>query len=304
MRRWRSRSIIPLALLFAFVLMDARGVSANLISLGAIDFGIIIDSAVVLVEALMVRLALAKADEMAQHHTFSWRVHLIKQTCIEMGHPILFSKAIIILAFMPIFTFQRVEGKIFSPMAFTLSFALLGAILLTLTLLPALLSYAVKNKDLAEKHSDWMHRLQERYRDLLLWAERRRKAHRLPPAVGLLAMTLLLAPLLGSEFLPKLDEGNIWLTISLPPATALDETKNIERQVREILRSYPEVGNVVTQVGRPDDGTDPKGPNNMEIMADLKPRDTWRFADKEALIADMTRKITCHSRVCRPIFPR
>lgn len=282
--------IIPLALLFAFVLMDARGVSANLISLGAIDFGIIIDSAVVLVEALMVRLALAKADELAQHHTFSWRVHLIKQTCIEMGHPILFSKAIIILAFMPIFSFQRVEGKIFSPMAFTLSFALLGAILLTLTLLPALLSYAVKNRDLAEKHSDWMHRLQDGYRDLLQWAERRRKAI-ISGAIALLATTLLLAPLLGSEFLPKLDEGNIWLSINLPPATALDETKNIERQVREILRSYPEVGNVVTQVGRPDDGTDPKGPNNMEIMADLKPHNTWRFPDKEAMIADMTRKI-------------
>ncbi len=282
--------IIPLALLFAFVLMDARGVSANLISLGAVDFGIIIDSAVVLVEALMVRLALAKADELAQHHTFSWRIHLIKQTCIEMGHPILFSKAIIILAFMPIFTFQRVEGKIFSPMAFTLSFALLGAILLTLTLLPALLSYAVRNKDLAEKHSNWMHRIQESYRDLLQWAESRRKRI-IAATVGLLVITLLLVPLLGSEFLPKLDEGNIWLTISLPPATALDKTKDIERQVREILRSYPEVNTVVTQVGRPDDGTDPKGPNNMEIMADLKPRNTWRFADKEAMITDMTRKI-------------
>ena len=116
--------IIPLAMLFAFILMDARGVSANLISLGAVDFGIIIDSAVVLVEALMVRLALAKADDLAQHHTYGWRIHLIKQTGIELGRPILFSKAIIILAFVPIFTFQRVEGKIFSPMAFTLSFRL------------------------------------------------------------------------------------------------------------------------------------------------------------------------------------
>jgi cobalt-zinc-cadmium resistance protein CzcA len=282
--------IIPLALLFAFVLMDARGVSANLISLGAVDFGIIIDSAVVLVEALMVRLALARTDELPQHRSYNWRVHLIKQTSIEMGHPILFSKAIIILAFMPIFTFQRVEGKIFSPMAFTLSFALLGAILLTLTLLPALLSYAVRNKDLAERHSSWMQRLQQRYRDLLLWAESRRKRV-IAAAVGLLAVTLLLVPLLGSEFLPKLDEGNIWLSINLPPATALDTTKGIERQVRAILRSYPEVGNIVTQVGRPDDGTDPKGPNSIEIMADLKPHNTWRFADKEAMIADMTRKI-------------
>ncbi len=282
--------IIPLALLFAFIMMDARGVSANLISLGTVDFGIIIDSAVVLVEALMVKLALAKTDVIEKHQSFGWRIHLIKQTSIELGRPILFSKAIIILAFLPIFTFQRVEGKIFSPMAFTLSFALLGAILLTLTLVPALLSYAVKNKDLAEKHSGWMHALQEQYRKLLLWAETRRKRI-VAVSVGLLAVALIGAPFLGSEFLPMLDEGNIWLTITLPPATVLDKTKEIEGQVRAILKSYPEVGNVITQVGRPDDGTDPKGPNNMEIMADLKPRDTWRFADKEALIADMTRKI-------------
>jgi cobalt-zinc-cadmium resistance protein CzcA len=282
--------IIPLALLFAFILIDSRGVSANLISLGAVDFGIIIDSAVVLVEALMVKLALAKADAVPQHHTYGWRLHLIKQTSIELGHPILFSKAIIILAFLPIFTFQRVEGKIFSPVAFTLTFALLGAILLTLTLLPALLSYAVRNKDLAEQHSHWMHWLQERYRGLLIWANGRRKSI-VFAALGLLAITLTLSPLLGSEFLPKLDEGNIWLTITLPPATALDKTKDVERQVRTILLSYPEVNNVATQVGRPDDGTDPKGPNNLEVMADLKPHSVWRFADKEALIADMTKKI-------------
>ncbi|MDD5612617.1 MAG: CusA/CzcA family heavy metal efflux RND transporter [Gallionella sp.] len=282
--------IIPLALLFAFILIDWRGVSANLISLGAVDFGIIIDSAVVLIEALMVKLALAKADALPQHHAYGWRIHLIKQTSIEMGHPILFSKGIIILAFLPIFTFQRVEGKIFSPVAFTLSFALLGAIILTLTLLPALLSFAVKNKDLAEQHSEWMHKLQERYRSLLVWAAKRRKAI-LTASLGLLAVTLALSPLLGSEFLPKLDEGNIWLTITLPPATVLDKTKDIERQVRKILNEYPEVNNVTTQVGRPDDGTDPKGPNNLEVMADLNPHDTWRFADKEALIADMTRKI-------------
>ena len=282
--------IIPLSLLFAFILIDHRGVSANLISLGAVDFGINIDSAVVLVEALMVQLALAKADALPQHHTYGWRIHLIKQTCIEMGRPILFSKAIIILAFLPIFTFQRVEGKIFSPVAFTLTFALLGAILLTLTLLPTLLSYAVNKKDLAEKHSGWMHNLQERYRNLLLWAAGRRKRI-VMASVGLLAVTLFAAPFLGSEFLPKLDEGNIWLTISLPPAIALDKTKEVERQVRAILNGYPEVNNVTTQVGRPDDGTDPKGPNNLEIMADLNPHDTWRFADKEELIADMTKKI-------------
>ena len=282
--------IIPLALLFAFIMMDAKGVSANLISLGTVDFGIIIDSAVVLVEALMVKLALAKTDGIEKHLSYGWRLHLIKQTSIELGRPILFSKAIIILAFLPIFTFQRVEGKIFSPMAFTLSFALLGAILMTLTLIPTLLSYAVRNKDLAEKHSGWMHKLQEKYHDLLIWAETRRKRI-VATSIGLLAIAFMGAPYLGSEFLPMLDEGNIWLTITLPPATVLDKTKEIEGKVRAILKSYPEVNNVVTQVGRPDDGTDPKGPNNMEIMADLKPHDTWRFADKEALIADMTQKI-------------
>ncbi len=282
--------IIPLALLFAFIMMDAHGVSANLISLGTVDFGIIIDSAVVLVEALMVKLALAKADGIEEHQAYGWRIRLIKKTSIGLGRPILFSKAIIILAFLPIFTFQRVEGKIFSPMAFTLSFALLGAILLTLTLVPVLLSYAARNKELAEKHSDWMHKLQENYHNLLLWSETRRKRI-VGASVGILALAFIGTPFLGSEFLPMLDEGNIWLTITLPPATVLDKTKEIEGEVRAILRSYPEVGNVITQVGRPDDGTDPKGPNNMEIMADLKPRDTWRFADKEALIADMTQKI-------------
>lgn len=282
--------VIPLSLLSAFVLIHAKGVSANLISLGAVDFGIIIDGAVVLVEALMVRLALGQLDHQARHNTYAWRMHTLKNTTVEMGHPILFAKAIIVIAFLPIFTFQRVEGKIFSPMAFTLSFAILGAILLTLTLVPVLLSFAMKNHDLAEKHSPWMHRLQERYRALVIWAQGRR-SRLVAGSVALLALSLILAPRLGSEFLPKLDEGNIWLTVTLPPATNLDKTKEVERQIRGILRSYPEVQQVISQVGRPDDGTDPKGPNNMEILADLKPHGEWRFPDKEALIADMTRKI-------------
>lgn len=294
LRNWRAAlivaSVIPLSLLFAFVIMNIRGVSANLISLGAVDFGIIIDSAVVLVEALMVRLAMAQTDRMPQQASYGWRLHTLKQTAVEMGRPILFSKAIIILAFLPIFTFQRVEGKIFSPMAFTLSFALLGAILLTLTLVPALLSYTMKREDMAEKHSGWMHKVQEGYRTLLL----RSTPLRWPLAgasVLLLVISLVLAPRLGSEFLPKLDEGNIWLTISLPPSTGLEKTKEVERHVRKILESYKEVNLVVSHVGRPDDGTDPKGPNNIEILADLKPRQEWKFTSKEALIESISAKI-------------
>lgn len=294
LRDWRAAaivaSVIPLSLLFAFIAMDLRGVSANLISLGSVDFGIIVDSAVVLVEALMVRLALAKQDASIQHHTIGWRIHTLRNTVMSLGSPILFSKAIIITAFLPIFTFQRVEGKIFSPMAYTLSFALAGAIILTLTLVPALLSYAVRSSDMAERPSRWIEAARSAYGRLLVWA-RGNKTVVLGVSIAMLVLAILGATRLGSEFLPKLDEGNIWLTITLPPSTALDKTKEIERNVRAILKSYPEVNNVVTHVGRPDDGTDPKGPNNMEILADLKPRDTWHFASKEDLIADMTRKV-------------
>jgi cobalt-zinc-cadmium resistance protein CzcA len=294
LRNWRASlivaAVIPLSLLFAFILMDARGVSANLISLGAVDFGIIVDSAVVLVEALMVRLALAQHDAKPAHAGFGWRMHELKNTAVTLGHPILFSKAIIITAFLPIFTFQRVEGKIFTPVTYTLSFALFGAILLTLTLVPTLLSYAIRREGMAETHSAWIESMQARYRTFLEWADGHRKAI-VAASLALLAVSLGMAPLLGSEFLPKLDEGNIWLTITLPAATGLEKSKEVERQVRAILRSYPEVNMVVGQVGRPDDGTDPKGPNNVEILADLKPRDTWRFASKEALVSDMSVKI-------------
>ncbi len=294
LRNWRAAlivaSVIPLSLLFAFILMDARGMSANLISLGSVDFGIIIDSAVVLVEALMVKLALGAHDGNPVHSGYGWRIHTLKQTAVAMGHPILFSKVIIILAFLPIFTFQRVEGRIFSPMAFTLSFALLGAILLTLTLVPALLSFTMRREDMAEKHSPWMHALQERYRSILISLRPRWRPITVI-SVALLVLSLVLAPKLGTEFLPKLDEGNLWITMPLAPSTSLEKTKEIERQVRAILQTYPEVQNVVSQLGRPDDGTDPKGPNNMEILASLSPREAWRFADKEAMIEDMAAKI-------------
>ena len=294
LRNWRAAlivaAVIPLSLLFAFVVMDMRGVSANLISLGAVDFGIIIDSAVVLVEALMVKLALAKVDEFPHHGTYSWRITSLRNTAIEMGRPILFSKVIIILAFLPIFTFQRVEGKIFSPMAFTLSFALLGSIILTLTLVPSLMSYLMRRTDMAEKYSDWMHAIQETYRKILLKVANMRFVV-IAASVGLLVASIALSPLLGSEFLPKLDEGNIWLTISMPPSTSLEKTKDIERSIRKVLTSYKEVNLVVSHVGRPDDGTDPKSPNNIEILADLKPKDTWKFSNKDALVSDMSAKI-------------
>lgn len=288
---WRAAlivaTVIPLALLFAFILMHARGVSANLISLGAVDFGIIIDSAVVIVEALMVRMAVMPVQEA---NPIEARMHVLHRTMSDMAHPVLFSKAIIILAFVPIFTFQRVEGKIFTPVALTLSFALAGAVLLTFTLLPTLLSWTTQRRPLVEKHSRWLTWLQQRYHRLLQWALGRSK-----PVLWLsmlpLVVAFALAPRLGSEFMPKLDEGNIWLTITLPTSASLDTTKQVERLMRAKLMAYPEVAHVISQAGRPDDGSDPKGPNNLETLVDLKPRAQWRFADKEALVASMSNSL-------------
>ncbi|MTW12762.1 CusA/CzcA family heavy metal efflux RND transporter [Pseudoduganella eburnea] len=286
---WRAAlivaAVIPLSLLVAFILLDARGIPANLISLGAVDFGIIIDSAVVLVEALLVRNSLREpgAPRRSPRKT-------LRETLLSLGHPILFAKAIIIVAFLPIYTFQRVEGKIFTPVAFTLSFAMLGAIILSFTLVPVLLLWTMHRHPLQEKHAGWLATLQEHYRRLLQRALGARKLV-FGLSLAVLVATVALAPMLGSEFLPKLDEGNIWLTMGLPASATLERTQLVEREVRRILRSYPEVTTVVSHVGRPDDGTDPKGPNNIEMLAALAPRGEWRFADKESLISDMSDRI-------------
>lgn len=301
LRNWAAAfivaSVIPLALLTAFTLMHLGGMSANLISLGSVDFGIIIDSAVVLVEALMVRLtmdaaesALRGAPKGADKGDSTHRLAALRQTATSMGHPIVFSKAIIILAFLPIFTFQRVEGKIFSPMAFTLSFALAGAVLLTMTWVPTMLAFLLGSRNLVEKHLPWMDKLKARYKAALLACH----VHsRRVIVVSLLALAVAigLASVLGSEFLPKLDEGNLWITLSLPPASSMDTTQGVEKQLRAILLATPEVARVVSHIGRPDDGTDPKGPNSIEILADLRDHASWRFKDKEALIDDISSRM-------------
>jgi cobalt-zinc-cadmium resistance protein CzcA len=313
---WRSAVIvglvIPLSLLGAFVLMDVRHVSANLISLGAVDFGIIVDAAVVLVEAYLVRLALTPpptADELARtaehetpgevtseerRHDFGLRAsvekrHLLATVTESMGRPILFAKAIVITAFLPIFTFQRVEKRIFSPMAYTLTFALVGSLLLSLTLVPVLSSFWLRPGGAKEpKAARW---LQRRFRPLLD-ATLDRPRFVLIGAAALLAITLVIGSRLGTEFLPALDEGNIWLTVTMPVGISLDAAKEIERRVRHVIAEYPQVRQVVSHLGRPDDGTDPKGANNLEVYADLRPRGEWRgITDKDALVEQMQQRL-------------
>ncbi|MCQ8119624.1 efflux RND transporter permease subunit [Methylomonas rosea] len=277
--------IIPLSLLFAFILVDLGGISANLISLGAIDFGIIVDGAVVLVEAVMVQVTLDLQHNADMRHL---RQSLLT-TAKEMGRPILFSKAIIIIAFLPIFTFQRVEAKIFSPMAYTLSFALVASMLFSLTFVPAMLTYLLGPK-LAEQHNPLVHAMETRYRQLLEWVLRHARAV-FVTAITALVLSFMSVKLIGTEFMPKLDEGNIWLTITLPTPISLSTAKQLERQVRETLETFPEAKTIITQLGRPEDGTDPKGFNNLEVLIDLKPKDTWRYKRKDDLVQAMDKAL-------------
>lgn len=296
LRNWRAAlvvaGIIPLALLAALTGLNLSSVPANLISMGAVDFGIIIDSAVVLVEALMVALALEAAKHNGEQPDAYRRRQVLRKTVAELARPILFSKAIIIMAFVPIFTFQRVEGKMFRPVALTLSFALGAALILTLSFLPAVLSYLVERYDMAERHLAWVDRLRDLYRDMLNKAVPRTREIFTGSAIAL-ALTLAFIPRLGSEFLPKLDEGNIWLTIALTPSAAIETTRRVESRVRQVMLSYPEVAHVGSETGRPDDGTDPKGPSSLQMLIELQPRSEWRakFPTKAALEEDMRKQL-------------
>ena len=277
--------IIPLSLLFAFILVDLGGISANLISLGAIDFGIIVDSAVVLVEAVMVQVTL----DLQRNVDMRTMRQTLLITATEMGRPILFSKAIIITAFLPIFTFQRVEAKIFSPMAFTLSFALVASMLFSLTFVPAMLTYLLGPK-LAESHNPLVHGMEHHYRRLLEWVLKNARLVFITAVISLL-LSFMSVKLIGTEFMPKLDEGNIWLTITLPTPVSLTTAKELEREVREKLEQFSEAKMVLTQLGRPEDGTDPKGFNNLEVLIDLNSKDTWRYKKKDQLVQAMDKEL-------------
>ncbi len=278
--------IIPLSLLFAFILVDSGGISANLISLGAIDFGIIVDSAVVLVEAVMVQATL---DLKRTTDIRSLRQSLLS-TATEMGRPILFSKAIIIIAFLPIFTFQRVEAKIFSPMAYTLSFALVASMLFSLTFVPAMLTYLLGPK-IAERHNPLVHTMEKHYRRLLEWVLKHARFVFIS-AVAALVLSFMSVRWIGTEFMPKLDEGNIWLTITLPTPVSLTTAKELEEEVRDKLAAFPEAKTVLTQLGRPEDGTDPKGFNNLEVLIDLNPKETWKYKKKDELVQAMDKELS------------
>jgi len=281
-------AVVPLSLLGAFLLLDLRGIPANLISMGAIDFGIIVDSAVVVVENLL-RILEERGGKVRSLSA------AIVQATSEVGKPILFSKAILITAFLPLYTLQRVEGKIFRPMALTLTFALLWGTVLALTVVPVLASFAVKLRGARhareEGDSATVRFLTRLYRPALVWVLSRRKAA-VAASAALLAAGVATALLLGSEFLPKLDEGALWVRATFPGSISPSEAGRLTRQIRTTLASFPEVKAVVSQLGRPDDGTDVNGFDTVELYVDLIPREKWTTAKtRDALSETMNRKL-------------
>jgi cobalt-zinc-cadmium resistance protein CzcA len=297
MADWRTTVVvavvIPLALLFAFICLRVMGMSANLLSMGAIDFGIIIDGAVVMVEGIFVALD-RKAKEVGMP-TFNLmsKMGLIRQTAKEKARAVFFSKLIIITALIPIFSFQKVEGKMFSPLAYTLGFALLGALLFTLTLVPVMSSMLLK-RNVREKNNFFVRFINGKSVAFFDKCHARRKM-----SVGIAGIVavggLWMFTLLGAEFLPQLNEGSIYIRATLPQSISLNESVQLANKMRARLAAYPEVKQVLSQTGRPNDGTDATGFYNIEFHVDIYPEKEWESGlDKMQLIEKMQEDLSMY----------
>jgi cobalt-zinc-cadmium resistance protein CzcA len=277
---------IPFSLLFASICLDLRSIPANLLSLGALDFGMVVDGAVVMIENIVRHLGLKNGTKTANEK--------ISEASHEVQRPVFYAIAIIITAYLPIFTLQRVEGRLFHPMAWTVAFALLGALLFSIVIAPVLASFAFA-KGAKEWHNPLMSFLIERYRVAVRWAIRHRAI-----TIGVCALLaafgsyLVFSGTIGSEFLPHLDEGALWVRGTLAASTGPDEGIRVANQARLVLCSFPEVPQCTSQVGRPDDGTDTTGFFNTEFFVDLKQKEDWRPVfreNKDELIAAMGREL-------------
>ena len=290
---WRTTVIvsiiIPLSLLFAFFCMKLKGMTANLLSMGAIDFGIIIDGAVVMVEGLFVALdELSHKYGMERFNKLS-KLGLIKRIGGEKAKAVFFSKMIIITALLPIFAFQKVEGKMFSPLAYTLGFALLGALIFTLTLVPVLISILLK-VNVREKHNPVVEFIQKSIYGAFNYTFKYYKVS-LFIAIVFMLIGLWCTRFLGTEFLPHLNEGAIYIRATMPLSTSLDQSIEMSQRLRKEILKFPEVNGVMAQTGRPNDGTDPTSFFNIEFHVDLKPKEEWnRSIDKEELISEIQNK--------------
>jgi cobalt-zinc-cadmium resistance protein CzcA len=271
-------SVIPLSLLFAFVLMKRYGYSANLMSLGALDFGLIVDASVVMVENFVRRLG------HAGHTTTDQRRDVIRRAAFEVGRPIVFGVCIIIAVYLPIFTLQGLEGRMFTPMAFTVCVAVLGSLLIALTYVPMVSSFLLSHVE--EKPARWFEALRARYRRTLGWALGHRRTV-VSGAAALLVAALASVPFLGTEFMPTLDEGSMLIETRRLPSTSLPQGMDIAREVERTLLRFPEVRSVVTKMGRPEVATETMGLYAGDVYVLFKPRDEWTVRSPEALIVQM-----------------
>ena len=284
---------IPFSLLFASIWLDLAHIPANLLSLGALDFGMVVDGAVVMVENIIRHMSRVSDKGSRVTHTRT-PAEAIRDAAHEVQRPVFYAIAIIITAYLPIFTLQRVEGRLFRPMAWTVALALLGAMTFSVLVAPVLAGTFFR-KGVRERRNLVMDYLTEQYRRRLRWAVEHRWAVAGVAAVAL-AGTLFLGfgGVIGAEFLPHLDEGAIWARGTLANSTSLTEAEKFTTNERYVFASFPEVSKVVSQVGRPDDGTDTGGFGNTEYFVDLKPKDQWRpvfHRNKEELIAAMNRAV-------------
>jgi cobalt-zinc-cadmium resistance protein CzcA len=270
--------VIPLSLLGAFLYLKLRGLSANLLSLGAVDFGIIVDGAVIMVEHVARRLGGAAPREARA---------TVLEAAEEVARPTLFALCIIIVAYIPIFSLQRVEGRIFAPMANTVCAALVAALVFSFTLVP-LLAFLVLRRQPGARETPIEAAALRAYRPALHWALDHRRAV-VAATLGVLAVGLWLFTRLGTEFLPELNEGSLYVTFTLPPSVSLSEaSRKVVPHVSDVLLGFPEVKSILSQLGGPDDGTDWKTANNLEVFVDLKPRDDWpRGVTLDRLVDEM-----------------
>ncbi|HEV2480436.1 MAG TPA: CusA/CzcA family heavy metal efflux RND transporter [Puia sp.] len=295
MFNWRTTLIvsiiIPLSLLFAFICLNLMHMSANLLSLGAIDFGIIIDGAVVMVEGLFVLLD-KKAHELGmERFNHLSKLGMIRKRGAELAKAIFFTKIIIITALLPIFSFQKVEGKLFSPLAYTLGFALLGALIFTLTLVPVMVNVLLR-KNVKEKHNPVVHFITAMVMRGFRFVFHNKRLS-LGVAVVAIVAGLYSFKFLGSEFLPELNEGSIWVRATLPYSISLDTSVAKADQMRAIMMKFPQVRRIMSQTGRPDDGTDVAGFYNNEFGVLLYPEEEWNpKITKEELIDTMSKALS------------
>ena len=276
---------IPFALLFASICLDLSHIPANLLSLGALDFGMVVDGAVVMIENIVRHLAHKDETRTAQQK--------IQQAAHEVQRPVFYAIAIIITAYLPIFTLESVEGRLFKPLAWTVAFALLGALIFSIVVAPVLSSILFR-KGAKEWQNPVMEFLTARYRTGVKWAIEHRYITVGVSAVCVVISIYLVAAVIGSEFLPHLDEGAMWVRGTLAPSTGPEEALAISNKARKILASYPEVTEVVDQIGRPDDGTDATGFFDTEYFVNLKQKEEWRPVfdqSKENLIASMNHQL-------------